>query len=62
MKPTDKNDSDLFLAPAGSVPAEDEAEAVDSSAEAMTRLRDPFAVDAGRPASTEPRDPARRRG
>jgi hypothetical protein len=60
MKPTDVHDSKLFLAPAGSAAAESEAEACDSSAEAMTRLRDPFAVDGGRPSTTEPRDAARR--
>jgi hypothetical protein len=61
MKPTDMHDAKLFLAPAGSAAAESETEAADSSAEAMTRLRDPFAVDGGRPAATEPGDGGHRR-
>jgi hypothetical protein len=49
MKPTDQHDPALFLAPADSVVPEQEVEAADSSAEAMTRLRDPFAVNADPP-------------
>jgi hypothetical protein len=60
MKPTDMHDAKLFLAPADSVAAESEAEACDSSAEAMTRLRDPFAVDGGRTATAESGDATRR--
>lgn len=59
MKPTDMHDAKLFLAPAGSVAAESATEACDSSAEAMTRLRDPFAVDGGRTATAEHVDAAR---
>ncbi|GID96166.1 hypothetical protein ACFQFC_20830 [Amorphoplanes digitatis] len=44
MKSTDQHDPALFLAPADAVVPEPEAELADSSAEAMTRLRDPFAV------------------
>jgi hypothetical protein len=55
MKHTDKKDSGLFLAPAGSIAPEDEADVADSSAEAMTRLRDPFAV---RSAAPDERTPA----
>ena len=44
MKSTDQHDPSLFLAPADAVVPEPEAETADSSAEAMTRLRDPFAV------------------
>ncbi|WP_158510505.1 hypothetical protein [Actinoplanes friuliensis] len=44
MKSTDEHDPSLFLAPADAVVPEPEAETADSSAEAMTRLRDPFAV------------------
>ena len=49
MKPTDNPDVDLFLAPAGSAPPEDKSDVADSSAEAMTRLRDPFAVRSATP-------------
>jgi hypothetical protein len=45
MKPTDQQDAALFRAPADSAVPEREIAAADSSAEAMTRLRDPFAVD-----------------
>jgi hypothetical protein len=51
MNPSkDTNDADLFLAPAGSAPAEDKSEVADNSAAAMTRLRDPFAVEGAEPA------------
>ncbi|MEU4215048.1 hypothetical protein [Actinoplanes sp. NPDC026623] len=56
MKSTDQHDPSLFLAPADAVVPEPEAEAADSSAEAMTRLRDPFAV------ATEPPRKANGRG
>lgn len=45
MNSTDNHDASLFLAPAGSDAPEDAAEAADNSAAAMTRLRDPFAVE-----------------
>ncbi|GAA3350821.1 hypothetical protein GCM10020358_78180 [Amorphoplanes nipponensis] len=50
MNSTDNNDADLFLAPAGSAAPEDKSEAADNSAAAMTRLRDPFAVEGAEPA------------
>lgn len=49
MKSTDQHDPSLFLAPADAVVPEPEAETADSSAEAMTRLRDPFAIAAEPP-------------
>ena len=49
MTSTDNNDADLFLAPAGSAAPEDKSEVADNSAEAMTRLRDPFAVEGAEP-------------
>jgi hypothetical protein len=49
MKSRDDNDADLFLAPAGSAAPEDKSEVADNSAEAMNRLRDPFAVDGAEP-------------
>ena len=49
MNSTDNNDADLFLAPAGSAAPEDKSEVADNSAEAMTRLRDPFAVEGVEP-------------
>jgi hypothetical protein len=49
MTSTDDNDADLFLAPAGSAEPEDKSEVADNSAEAMTRLRDPFAVKGAEP-------------
>jgi hypothetical protein len=55
MTSTDNNDADLFLAPAGSAASEDKSEVADNSAEAMTRLRDPFAVE-----GAEPRTPGER--
>ena len=55
MTSTDNNDADLFLAPAGRAAAEDTSEVADNSAEAMTRLRDPFAVE-----GAEPRTPGER--
>jgi hypothetical protein len=51
MKSTDNNDADLFLAPAGSAAPEDKSEVADNSVEAMTRLRDPFAVEGAEPTS-----------
>jgi hypothetical protein len=51
MTSTDNNDADLFLAPAGSAEPEDKSEVADNSAEAMTRLRDPFAVEGAEPAA-----------
>jgi hypothetical protein len=55
MTSTDNNDADLFLAPADRAEPEDKSEAADNSAEAMTRLRDPFAVK-----GAEPRKPGER--
>ena len=55
MKPTDQQDVALFRAPADSAVPEREIAAADSSAEAMTRLRDPFAVE-----GAEPRTPGER--
>jgi hypothetical protein len=55
MTSTDNNDADLFLAPAGSAEPEDKSEVADNSAEAMHRLRDPFAVK-----GAEPRHPGER--
>ena len=49
MTSTDNNDADLFLAPAGSAAAKDKSEVADNSAAAMTRLRDPFAVEGAEP-------------
>ena len=49
MKSTDNNDADLFLAPADRAEPEDKSEVADNSAEAMHRLRDPFAVDGAKP-------------
>ena len=49
MTSTDNNDADLFLAPAGSAEPDDKSETADNSAEAMTRLRDPFAVKGAAP-------------
>jgi hypothetical protein len=55
MKHTDNNpEAGLFLAPAGSVAPEDEADVADNSAEAMTRLRDPFAVRSAAPDERAP--------
>jgi len=49
MTSTDNNDADLFLAPAGNAAPEDKSEVADNSAAAMTRLRDPFAVEGAEP-------------
>jgi hypothetical protein len=52
MKSTDDHDADLFLAPAGSAAPQDKPEVADNSAAAMTRLRDPFAVEGEEPRKT----------
>jgi hypothetical protein len=49
MNSTDNNDADLFLAPAGTAAPQDNSEVADNSAEAMTKLRDPFAVKGAEP-------------
>jgi hypothetical protein len=56
MRSTDNHDPNLFLAPPATAEDDNKAEEVDSSAEAMKRLRDPFAT--GNPADQAAQDEA----
>ena len=59
MRSTDNHDPNLFLAPPANAEDDSKAEEVDSSAEAMKRLRDPFAT--GNPADRAESDKSHHR-